>query len=75
MMQVYEMNLNFIEKMMSAPKGLVRRTKIKAVLKQIKDWLNHSSLEPRYYADCHTIEERIRENRLKYERLRYPNIF
>ncbi len=73
MMQVYDMKSNFFENILSAPKGIVSRSKIKVALKQLKDWFNRASHEP--HIDCDRLDERIREQRLKYESYRFPHIF
>lgn len=73
MMQVYDMKINFFDKMLCSPRGIAGRTKIKVVLKQLRDWFNQPAHEQ--YADCQSIDERIRQQRLKYESYRFPPIF
>lgn len=73
MMQVYDMKINFLEKMLCSPRSIAGRTKIKVALKQLKDWFNQPSYEQ--YVDSQSIDERIRQERLKYENYRFPPIF
>lgn len=73
MMQVYDMKINFLEKMLCSPRSLAGRAKIKVALKQLRDWFNQPSCEQ--YVDGQSIDERIRQQRLKYESYRFPHIF
>ncbi|MCC7406045.1 MAG: hypothetical protein IT288_16750 [Bdellovibrionales bacterium] len=73
MMQVYDMKINLFERMLCSPRSIAGRTKIKVALKHLKDWFNQPSYEQ--HADCQSIDERIREQRLKYESYRFPHIF
>lgn len=73
MMQVYDMKINFLEKMLCSPRSIAGRTKIKVALKQLRDWFNQRSYEQ--YVDGQSIDERIRQQRLKYESYRFPHIF
>lgn len=71
-MQVYEMKINVFEKVLGASTGIGSRKKIKIALKQLRDWFNRA-----LKADCDyaAVEERIREQRLKYESYRFPPTF
>lgn len=68
-MQAYDMRINLFEKMLGAANGIHCRAKIKVALKQLRDWFNQSLHTPCDYA---AIEDRIREQRLKYETYRFP---
>lgn len=78
--QVMEMKPNFFEKVVLSPKVTdLSRTRIKMALRQIRDWLNNSKetcaeFQP-VMADFKTIDERIREQRLKFEGYRFPYHF
>ncbi len=73
MMQVCNMKINFLQKMLCSPRSIAGRAKIKVALKQLKDWFNQPSYEQ--YPYCQSIDERIRQQRLKYESHRFPHIF
>lgn len=72
-LKVYDMKINLIGKMLCSPRCIASRTKIKVALKQLKDWFNQPSYDK--YMGSQSIDERIRQQSLKYESYRFPHIF
>lgn len=69
MNSTYDCKTGILERMICAHKNIFSRRQIKVALKQMKDWINGPQRPSPQYADYHTIEERMREHKLKCQQL------